>query len=51
MNDIVELAVEVMTVVVEDELFVHVAAEAITAVAADEDTTTILTLEVCSAQE
>ena len=50
-NDIAELAVEVMTVVVEDELVVHVAVEVTTAVAADEDTATILTLEVCSAQE
>ena len=50
-NDVVELAVEVMTVVVENELVVHVVVEVTTAVAPDEDTATILTLEVCSAQE
>ena len=50
-NDITELAVEVMTVVVEDEVTVHVAVAVTREVAADEDTATILTLEVCSAQE
>ena len=50
-SDIGELGVEEMTVVGEEALVVHVAVEVTTAVAVDDDTATIVTLELCSGQE
>ena len=50
-NNTAEVVVVAMTVVVADELVVHVDVEVTTAVAADEDTASILTLELSSAQK